>query len=186
VYSVTGTATPGSDYTALPGNVIIPAGRSTADIVVRPLDDTVLERNETVIATVTPSSAYTVGSPRRATITIVSDETVSISAVDATATEAGRTTGRFRVTRTGSTASSVTVTYSVTGTATPGSDYTTLSGSVIIPAGRATADIVVRPADDMLVEDTETVIVILAAGSAYKVGAPRRATVTIASDDTQP
>jgi Calx-beta domain-containing protein/pre-peptidase len=183
VYSVTGTATPGSDYTALSGSVIIPAGLSTADILVTPVNDLLLERNETVIATLAPNAAYTIGSPRSATVRIISDEKVSIAAFDATATEAGPTTGAFRVTRTGSTAGSVTVVYSVTGTATPGSDYTALSGSVVIPAGLSTAVILVTPVNDLLLEGDETVIVTLAPNAAYTIGSPRSATVRIVSDE---
>ena len=55
--------------------------------------------------------------------------TVTIAATDATATEAGLTTGTFTVSRTGSTTAALTVHYSVSGTATAGSDYTALSGS---------------------------------------------------------
>ena len=55
---------------------------------------------------------------------------------DATATEAGPTTGQFTVTRTGATTAALTVNYAVAGTATAGSDYTALAGSVTIPAGR--------------------------------------------------
>ena len=41
--------------------------------------------------------------------------------------------GLFTVTRTGSTTASLTVAYSTSGTATNGTDYTTLTGTVVIP-----------------------------------------------------
>jgi hypothetical protein len=73
VYSVTGTATPGTDYTALSGSVIIAAGRAAADIVVRPVDDAVAEADETVIATLLADARYSIGA-RTATVVIVSDD----------------------------------------------------------------------------------------------------------------
>jgi hypothetical protein len=58
--------------------VTIPAGQASALIMVTPLDDTVVEGNEMVIATLTANpttpGAYTIGSPRSATLTIVSNE----------------------------------------------------------------------------------------------------------------
>ena len=72
----------------------------------------------------------------------VSDERVTISATDNTATEAGRTTARFTLTRTGSTALPLTVRYTVGGTAIGGKDYVALPGHRTIPAGSATATII--------------------------------------------
>jgi len=56
-----------------------------------------------------------------------------------------------------------TVSYTVGGTASAGSDYTALSGSVIVLAGNTTALIPVDVQDDPTVEGTETVIVTLTA-----------------------
>lgn len=117
--------------------------------------------------------------------TISTQPTVTITATDAIATEVGPTTGTFTVSRTGSTTSSLTVYYTVSGTATPGKegDYNKLPGSVIIPSGSATANITVTPIDDTLVESDETVIVTLSSNAAYNIGSPNSATVTIISND---
>ncbi len=109
--------------------------------------------------------------------------TVTVTANDPTATEAGPTTGQFTVTRTGSTTSALTVYFAVSGTATSGSDYNSIGTSVTIPAGSASATITVTPINDTLVESDETVIVTLSANSAYTIGTPSSATVTITSDD---
>ena len=73
-YAVTGTATPGSDYAALPPSVTIPAGAATTTLVVTPLDDSLPEPGETVIVTLSQDPAYILGPSSRATATIVSDE----------------------------------------------------------------------------------------------------------------
>jgi hypothetical protein len=109
---------------------------------------------------------------------------VTIAATDDTATEQATTTGIFTVTRSGSTASALTVNYTVSGTATSGSDYVALSGSVVIPSGQPSAQIVVTPIDDAAVnEGDETVIATLAPDAAYAVDAPNSATVTITDND---
>lgn len=69
-YSVEGSATPGKDYTALPGSVTIPAGESTVIIKVIPLQDGIAEKAETLVLTLTESSLYTVGAPASAVVTI--------------------------------------------------------------------------------------------------------------------
>jgi len=109
--------------------------------------------------------------------------TVTIVATDSTATENPLTTGYFTVSRTGSTTAALTVYYSVGGTATSGSDYNSLSGSVTIAAGSTTANITLTPINDTVVESVETVIVTLSSNAAYTVGSPSSATVAITSDD---
>ncbi|HYS16460.1 MAG TPA: Calx-beta domain-containing protein [Candidatus Binatia bacterium] len=116
---------------------------------------------------------------------VVTRPSVSIMASVPTASESG-TTGRFTVSRTGSTANPLTVAYSILGTATNGADYTNLPGSVTIPAGSPSANITVTPINDPLNEDTETVILQIAGGAAYTVGQPSTATVQILDNDPLP
>ena len=68
------------------------------------------------------------GAASSAAVRIVSDDkpSVAIGASAATATEGGGA-GQFLVRRTGSTAAPLTVSYTVGGTATAGSDYAALS-----------------------------------------------------------
>jgi len=128
-----------------------------------------------------------VGSPNSATVTIISDDaalpTVTVTANDATATEAGPTTGQFTISRTGATTSALTVNYAVSGSATSGSDYSSIGTSVKIPAGSASKTITVTPINDTAVESDETVVLTLSSNAAYTVGSPNSATVTITSDD---
>ena len=76
-YKITGTAGPGVDYVALSGNVTIPAGASTAIITVTPIDDTLVESNETIVVTILAASGYKVGSPSAATVKIASDDSTT-------------------------------------------------------------------------------------------------------------
>ena len=71
-YNVSGTATSGSDYTAL-APVVIPAGQSSASIDVDALTDNVADPHETVIVQITMGPDYAIGSPSNATVTILED-----------------------------------------------------------------------------------------------------------------
>ena len=112
-------------------------------------------------------------------------ETVAGTALEPTASGGTGTQGGFRVTRYGETngGQAITVNYSVSGTATNGTDYQTLSGSVVIPANVTEAYIDVWPSYDGLGNDSsETVILTLTSGTGYTVGTPSSAEVLI--DDT--
>ena len=73
-YVVSGSATPASDYAALTGEAIIPAGASEVIVAVVPIDDDMFEPDETVIVTVASSVEYDPGDPTTATVTLVSDD----------------------------------------------------------------------------------------------------------------
>jgi N-acetylneuraminic acid mutarotase len=108
---------------------------------------------------------------------------VTITNTDASATENGGS-GTFTVTRTGSTASPLTVVYKLGGTASNGIDYEQLLGSVTIPAGSLSATIQVKPIDDSVVEPNETVTATVLADDAYTIGTQSAATITIYDNDS--
>ena len=165
-YTVSGDATPGSDYTALSGTVTILANATTAVIDVTVLDENLLEDNETVTVTLTAITSgdadISLGATVSDTVTITDDDTalVTIAATDASAAEPGDD-GQFTVTLSNPSDTDTVISYTVSGDATPGSDYTTLSGTVTILANATTAMIDVSVLDDSLLEDNETVTVTL-------------------------
>ena len=192
-FTVTGTATNGSDYQRLPATVTIPVGQSSTTLTVTPIDNTLSESNETVLVTLSNSASYNIDSTKtNGTVTIQDNDRVlpqvSIKATDATAAETLRTQpinrGQFTVTRTGSTALSLTVNLAVSGSATNGTDYGRLGNTVTIPAGRTSVVINVNPIDDSLVEGTESVVLGLSAGTNYSVDSTKSsATVNLEDND---
>ena len=191
--SYSGSATSGADYSSLPTQVTIPAGQSSVRLTLSPIDDSLSEPSESVIATLQSASVYDLNGTRSAaTITIADNDqvlpTISLRATDAVAAEtrSGQTAnrGQYQISRTGLTTSSLTVFYTVSGTATNGSDYSQLSGSVTIPAGRSSVTLSVNPIDDAQSEGTETLILTLAARSNYSIDTTlAAATVTIEDND---
>lgn len=183
------TAMSGSDYNQLPNSVMFASGQSTVDIVVTPIDDAIAEPNETVRINLQPQFGYTVGSPSSGTVTIAdNDSSATVSIATTQDAHEGGDPGYFRLSRSGSTSGSLTVSYTVdmSSSATQGSDYEQLSGSVSFLSGQSTVDIPVSPVDDATVEPNETVKINLAAGSGYLVGTPSNATVTIVDNDVTP
>lgn len=117
------------------------------------------------------------------TVTIVRTPMVRLSVTDASAAEPGSDTATLLVYRYNNTNEALTVFYRTGGTATAGSDYEALPGSVTLPAGVAVANLIVQPLDDALFEPLESVEVALVSNAAYAVVEPRAALVTIKDDE---
>ena len=108
---------------------------------------------------------------------------VTVSATLASATEAG-TSGVITVSRDTLSASPLTVNFTVSGSATAGSDYSSVGTSITIPAGALFATVVVTVIDDTTVEGTETVLLTLNSSANYTIGSQSSATVNIIDNDT--
>ena len=107
--------------------------------------------------------------------------TLTVSATDAAAAEAGANTGTFTITR-NSTSGKQTVNYVLGGTATNGVDYLPLSGSVAIADGQSSATVTVTPIDDAIGDMNETVLLTTVSADRNSV-APRSAKITIVDND---
>jgi large repetitive protein len=117
------------------------------------------------------------------TLTVSPPPSVTIAVSPASVSEDGATNLTYTVTRSLLLSSPTTVNITTGGTATSGVDYTGGVATVVIPAGATTATITINPNVDGTVEADETVILTVAAGTGYTVGAPASATGTILNDD---
>ena len=178
-FTVSGSATSGSDYNGIGTSVLIPEGSTSVDLTVGPVADAQVEGNETVVLTLEADSAYALGSPSSDTVTISDQPVVTLSTPVATAHETGLVPGKFTLTRSGPTTGPLTVALSLSGTATNGTDYATIASSAVIPSGEASVDLPVMPLADTLVEGDETVILTLATNSAYAIGTTATGTITL-------
>jgi autotransporter-associated beta strand protein len=180
-FDVTGTATYNSDYQPTGLSATILAGAATTTVTLTPIDDTVAEGDETVVLQLSPAITYTLGGATSGTITIHDNEAtqVSVEATDSTASETGGDTGTFTITRTGNNTSALTVNFTMGGSASNGTDYTTLTSPVTIPANQSSMAITLSPINDGVIEVDETVILTLASGAGYAIGTASNATVRI-------
>ncbi len=116
---------------------------------------------------------------------------VILSVADAGAAEHDSRPGKFTITRFGNTDAPLLVYFQIAGSATPGVDYTGLSGATTIPAGRRSVMLPIIPIDDLEVEGPETVRVILSPDNAhYRLDQSstlnRNRVITIQDDDMRP
>ena len=192
-YTETGATT----FTPPTGTVTFGAGNSTATITVDPEADMTPEPDETVTLTLAAGTGYNVVNPSSATGTILNDDTVVTVAVAPASTPEGGANLVYTFTRTGNTASAITVNFSVGGTATFGSDYSQSGAATFSPptatvsigAGNSSATVNVTPlADCVSGEGSETVEFKVQPGTGYGVGSPSTATGTIVDvpDTTAP
>ena len=182
-YSMSLAASNGVDYTWLPGSVVIPSGSMTADIVVHPINDALAEGEEQLKLTLTPDATYSnAGSVQ--TFTMYDDDkpTVTLTVTDATATEAGPTTGAYLFTEKPVITNDLIVTVLIAGTASNGVDYVTIPTNHTILANVGTLSLLVTPIDDASVETNETVILNMVTKSPYDSLTTKR-TVTITSNE---
>src|SRR6266511_634232 len=95
-YELSGTARNAVDYLELPRSITIPAGASSAPITVKPINDSLAEGTETVVATLVPSPTlspiepYRVGFPNSDVLLLADSPVkpvVNIEATDSLAAE---------------------------------------------------------------------------------------------------
>ena len=153
-------ATNGVDFPLLTGTVTIPAGATSADLVIVPAYDLIKEVSELLQITLRPSAAvwpadggYVIDEQIVADVRIhdavlpAGTPTVWIRVTDALAFReflSGRTAS-FSIERNGDLTSNLAVAYTIGGTATTGVDYGALPAFVTIPAGSASVPIVINP-----------------------------------------
>lgn len=188
--TLSGTAGNGTDFTAMPATVSIPAGQSSAIITLTPTDDAAIETPEDATLTVVTNANYVV-SPiaSAATVTITDNDlpSVSLTVADDTLNEAGRGTGLVILTRTGSLASPLKAYYGLSGRALHGTDYAALPGEVTFPAGAESVPVVITPYDDDIGEIDESISFTLTTfDNAYTLGASFTANLTIKDNADAP
>jgi alpha-tubulin suppressor-like RCC1 family protein len=174
-YTISGTATSGTDFTALPGSIAFGTGDINRTITVSMLADTVLEDAESLTLTLQSGTGYTLlaGQNHSATAWIYDEDqpTVEVNVADGTSsltapfTEATAAGEDFFISRRGGTTADLVVNYTMSGTAVDGTDYTALSGTVTIPVGSTGVYVNVIPINDTTPEGTETIIMTLSSGS---------------------
>jgi Flp pilus assembly protein TadG len=191
-YTLTGSATAVSDYDPPPATLIIPAGTTDADIVIRLVDDLVYDPDETLVVTLgTPINAN-LGAITVHTVTIVDNDGPPVVSFLVASQSASEATGMVLVTavlRQGSTevvaGVPVSVNFLVSGTAVSPADYNISPSPLVIPVGSSRGDIVVYLANDGVFEPDETVVITLQdPPSNATLGAPSVHTLTVTSDPT--
>ncbi len=186
-YLAGGSAVNGRDYRTLSGSVVIPAGQPTATITIQGRNNGLQDGGNTLDILLSDNPTYNIGEPGLASVFIQDGvlPTVSIRANDADAAEPDDV-GEFTLTRTGDTRRDLLVQLAVGGTARPVADYGSITSFGRIPAGAASVVVRVTPVNDIVQEDSETIVCQILPSPDYNRSVTltnQQATVTLADDD---
>ncbi len=181
-----GTATSGADYASGSGTLTFAAGETTATIEVSVVDDGVPELDEDMTVTLSNATNATIGTGTGTGTILDPSSSPGVSVSDAKGLEDTVGDLSFVVTLNTAGTSEATVSYATAdGTATAGSDYTAMRGTLTFPVGTTSLTINVPVLPDTARESNEDFILNLTApANAFIVDGT--ATGTIEDDDASP
>ena len=185
-----GTATSGSDYVAASGTLTFAAGETSKTIEVKVKSDKVAESNETLTIRLANADGATIADGS-ATGTVTNDDAaatlpaLSVGDVSMREGDSGTAELMFIVTLDKAATGLVTVNYATAdGTATAGSDYAVLTGTLTFAAGETSKMVHVVVNGDTAVEAAETFSLTLSGATGATI-ADATAVGQITDDDTQ-
>ncbi|MFT5050663.1 MAG: hypothetical protein ACI8QZ_002065 [Chlamydiales bacterium] len=186
-YTLTGTASAGTDYTAGPQPVVITAGQLAASISLSALADGVDEPSETVVITLgAPTNANQTGlGVHTATLLDIDPPSIEFTSASQMAGEGGGAT-MIGLVLSSTSPVDVSVAFTLSGSATSLVDYDIDASPLVILAGQSAASISLVPVDDGMPESDETVIVTLGMPMGVTLGATAVHTATLVDDDSPP
>jgi multidrug efflux pump subunit AcrA (membrane-fusion protein) len=169
----------GADDVALPpAKVLFPTGTSALTVSVPTRQDDLVEDDETFTLSLGASVAYRLGTVSAGT-RIVSDDVPELS-VTGGAQVAEGSPATITIQADQAPVRDTQVALSITGDATAGRDYRTVSPVVTLAAGTSSATVTIQTLTDDVLEPDERVVVGLGQGTGYRVGRVGAAVVTIA------
>jgi Calx-beta domain/Domain of unknown function (DUF4114) len=185
--AINGTATAGSDFIPVNGQVFFAPGTNTPQTILIPIiPDNNIEPDESFSLQLI--NAIGADSTGGASITILNDDglpTINIAA--GLNSQEPNTNSTFILSRTGNTTSALTVNLAEpTGSATSGIDYLAISSTATFAAGSSNAVVEIKPIDDDIYETTEKVGLAILAGSGYTLGTTTNAEISITDNEAQP
>jgi uncharacterized repeat protein (TIGR01451 family) len=152
-----GTATSGSDYTAVNNTLFIPPGELSATFTIPMIEDVLDEANETVWLTLSDLSGAVLGARTQMRLTIVDNDAPPTLAVSGGTVLESAGVVEFTFTLSAVSGLPITLTVStVNGTATAPTDFIALNNvQIVLPSGATTAKANVMLVDDGIEEEPE-------------------------------
>jgi len=182
-----GTATGGLDYSTVAGLVYFAPGQGEVTLSIPIIDDLNPEPAETVNLVLSEPVGLPLGSIPQAVLTIIDNDIPTTIQFSHGAYSVKENAGPAVITvaRTGNTASAASADYYISdGSATSGSDYSTVAGTVYFAAGQTQATFSIPIIDDTVYEGDETVNLTLSGFNGASAGTPQNAVLTIIDNDS--
>ena len=179
----------GVDFNLPTGTLVFNDGEQTKDITVTINNDTIAEPNEAFTLLLRSSTNAILGANTTFTYVIDDDDTgpalpfIGFAQTTGTAVEATAGTQFLDVSLSAPVESSITVDYTVSGTATLDADFTLANGTITFAPGESVKSIPLVILDDALVEAGETVIITLSNPVGAVLSTQSAHTFTITDDD---
>jgi VCBS repeat-containing protein len=138
------------------------AGSTTATITLTGIDDTTDEADETIVLTLRTASNASLSSNAPITVTITDNDelpTVTFALSASKIVENSATTVTFTATPSVVSGKDITIPFTLSGTATPTTEYTVSANQIVIPANTQNASVTISTSglDDTIVEILETI-----------------------------
>lgn len=149
--SLSGTATNNVDYTFPTQDLVLSPGQTQIQIPVIIRQDDVIEPDQDIIVTLLPGAGYTIAQPDHAHVNIVDDDVPELTLTGGDEDLAEGSEAVFVIRADQPSFEPMSVNYQVVGSAQPGLDFETLSGTAIMPAGETELIIPVRTLNDDVV-----------------------------------
>ena len=187
-FSLSGDAQSPDDYSFDASPLVLPAGTTTAQLTLTPVDDALHEADETVQVDLGTPTDATLGGVSTHLFTLLDDDdapTVDFQIASQSALETAGSVSAVLVLSAPS-GLDVSVPFTVAGTAANPEDYTLDPSPILIPAGQTSADLWVSLVDDILYEPGETVEITLGSPQDGQLGTTTQHILTITSDDPLP
>lgn len=186
-FTVTGTNVSGTDYTALTASSItIAAGATTGSITVTTIADTATDGDKPLTVTLGDVTGATVSTTAKTVTTTVSDTSKALGTAEMTLTGATSvnegSTVTYTVTLGANATTALSIPYTLTGTATSGTDFTGSTGTISVAAGSKTGTLTLTTVADSTTEGAETVTVTLGTVSGFTAASGQGSVQTTIND----
>ena len=146
--AIGGSVVSGSDFAEVDlDQITIPAGSKQTNLNVQVRADDVVEGDERLVVTVLDAADYAPGTPAQATVVVESRDLPELTILGGGAVLEGDAAS-FTIVADAPVTENTSINFQLGGTAQPGSDYETLSGTVLMRAGSSRVTVSIDTIDD--------------------------------------
>jgi hypothetical protein len=182
----TGGTAGSQDIVTPPQSAILEAGATSATFAVQTRVNTLVEKDPTVVVSITAGTGYTIGTPASAQTTIANNNVPALQITGGTTVAPGAA-ATLTVTANQAPLENIQVGLSFGGSAQQGTDYDPVNPVLTLSAGSTSATITINTLAANVIEPAKYIVVSIAQSPAsYTVTSPGVAVVTLSGSTAKP